>query len=160
MITDRTVRLPRFLSRLAVRYNAVEDGILAVVRYDLRAPAVIVLHQLGKALNDWYQCQPPRPACGGQRRDIKGRHGTQLVTEEHRPVLELAAMFIGYRRQLPCQVLYYQIGNKVFGGISFREFRIGVVHSVGTKGEAPPVSGDKLAITAILLFIYLLRCDI
>ena len=52
------------LGGLAVRGEAAENGVLAVIRQDLRPLLAIVLLQLGQALDDGHQGQPPGAASG------------------------------------------------------------------------------------------------
>ena len=56
--------LGQHLGGLAVGGEAAEDGVLAVIRQDLRPLLAIVLLQLGQALDDGHQGQPPGAASG------------------------------------------------------------------------------------------------
>ena len=109
------------LCRLAVRGKTAEYGVLTVIGEDFRTLFSVVFLQLCQTLDNGYQRQTPGTACGEQRQDIKRRHGSQLVAEEHRPVEKPAAMFIGHGKQFTGKVLDHQTGYKILGSILFRE---------------------------------------
>ena len=109
------------LCRLAVRGETAEDGVLTVIGEDFRTLFSVVFLQLCQTLDNGYQRQAPGTACGEQRQDIKGRHGAQLVAEEHHTVLQLSVVFIRQEKQFPGKVLDHQTGHKIFGSILFRE---------------------------------------
>ncbi|CAN4011032.1 hypothetical protein LPJCHP_LPJCHP_11635, partial [Dysosmobacter welbionis] len=120
------------------RREAAEDGILAVVGQNLRALLAIVLLQLRNALDDGNQGQPPGTACGEQRQDIKGRHGAQLVAEEHHTVLQLSVVFIRQEKQLSRQILDDESRHEVLSGVLFREDQ---EHGAFLGGEGLRVNG-------------------
>ena len=109
------------LRRLTVGSEAAEDGVLTVIGEDFRTLFSVVFLQLRQTLDNGYQCQPPGAACGKQGQDIKRRHSSQLVAEEHRPVGKLAAMLIGHGKQFTGKVLDHQTGHKILGSVLFRE---------------------------------------
>jgi len=107
---------------LAVGGKAAEDGVLAVIRQDLRPLLAVVLLQLGQALDDGHQSQPPGAASGEQGQNVEGGHGAQLVTEKHHPAGQLPVVFIRHREQLPTQGLDHQPSHEVFGLIFLRKY--------------------------------------
>ena len=77
------------LGGFALGRETAENGVLAVIANDLRALFSVVLFQLGKALDDGNQRQPAGAARAEQGQDVEGRHGAQLIAEQHHAVLGL-----------------------------------------------------------------------
>ena len=105
---------------LTVWRETAKNGVLAVITHDLAALLAIVLFQLGKALDNGYQCQPAGPTSREQGQDVKGRHSTQLIAEKYCPVGQLTTVFICYGKQLTGKVLNHQTGYEILGCIFFR----------------------------------------
>ena len=100
--------------------KAAEDSVLAVVTYNFRALFSIVLFQLGKALDDGHQRQPAGAASAEQGQDVEGRHGAQLIAEQHHAVLEPAVMLVRHGEQLTGEVLDHKARDEVLGGVFCR----------------------------------------
>ena len=109
------------LRGFALGRKAAEDGVLAVIANDLRALFSIVLFQLGKALDDGHQRQPAGAASAEQRQDVEGRHGAQLIAEQHHTVLESAVMLVRHGEQLAGKVLDHKARDEVLGGVFLRQ---------------------------------------
>ena len=109
------------LGGFALGRKAAEDGVLAVVTYNFRTFFTIVLLQLGKALDDGNQRQPAGAARAEQGQDVEGRHGAQLIAEQHHAVLEPAVMLVRHGEQLAGQVLDHKARDEILGGIFLRQ---------------------------------------
>ena len=105
----------------ALGRKATEDGVLAVVTYNFRALFSVVLFQLGKALDDGHQRQPAGAARTEQGQDVEGRHGAQLIAEQHHAVLEPAVMLVRHGEQLTGEVLDHKSRDEVLGGVFLRQ---------------------------------------
>ena len=109
------------IRRFTVRGKAAADHILAVVHQDGCAFFAVVLFQLRQRLDDGYQRQAARASSTEKRQNIKGRHGTQLITKEDNTVFQFAAVLIRYREQLTGEILDHQARHKVLCLILLRK---------------------------------------
>ena len=109
------------LGGFALGREAAEDGVLAVVTYNFRALFSVVLFQLGKALDDGHQRQPAGAARTEQGQDVEGRHGAQLIAEQHHAVLESAVMLVRHGEQLTGEVLDHKARDEILGGVFLRQ---------------------------------------
>lgn len=111
----------QYLGSFAVGGEAAEDRQLRVIDDDFRPLLAVILLQLPQALDDGDNAQAPGPA-GGEHHlgGLDLWHGAILVTVEHRPVGELPAVVIGYRQDLPVQLLDDEAHHEELRGIFFR----------------------------------------
>ena len=89
---------------LAVGREATENRVLTVVLDDFAASTAVVFLKLGSGLYDGYRRQAAGTACGEEGQNIKGRHGSQLIAEQHHAVFELATVFISRGKQFPVEL--------------------------------------------------------
>ena len=76
---------------------------------------------MGKALDNGYQRQAAGAARAEQGQDVEGRHGAQLIAEQHHAVLESAVMLVRHREQLAGEVLDHKTRDEVLGRIFLRQ---------------------------------------
>ena len=76
---------------------------------------------MGKALDDGHQRQPAGAARTEQGQDVEGRHGAQLIAEQHHAVLEPAVMLVRHGEQLTGEVLDHKSRDEVLGGVFLRQ---------------------------------------
>ena len=76
---------------------------------------------MGKALDDGYQRQPAGAASAEQGQDVEGRHGAQLIAEQHHAVLEPAVMLVRHGEQLTGEVLDHKTRDEILGGVFLRQ---------------------------------------
>ena len=109
------------LGGFAVGSKATEDGDLGVVHDDLRPLFAVVFLQLSQALDNGDDGEPPGPA-GGEHHlgGLDLWQGAKLVAVEHCPVGKLPTVVIGYRQDLPVQLLDDQRDHEELRGIFFR----------------------------------------
>ena len=109
------------LGGFALGRETAEDGILAVIANNFRALFSVVLFQLREALDNGYQRQPAGAARAEQGQDVEGRHGAQLIAEQHHAVLEPAVMLVRHGEQLAGEVLDHKARDEVLGGVFLRQ---------------------------------------
>ena len=104
----------------ALGRKTAEDGVLAVIAYNFRALFSVVLFQLRQRLDDGHQRQPAGAARTEQGQDVEGRHGAQLIAEQHHAVFEPAAGFIRHGEQFAGQILDHERRDEILCRIFFR----------------------------------------